>query len=183
LTITMEKSEITPVKQIAAVLYQSEAELEKAYTLMAKRFSGIDFKGEFFPFVESDYYGPEMGSGLMRGIISFEQLVDPGTLAASKLLARNLENQLRSEGGRTVNIDIGFLDMFKIVLASFKSRSNKIYLSDGVWADWLMYFEGGDFKTFLWSFPDFKSGIYDTALKSIRNRYKSQLKEERQPKD
>jgi hypothetical protein len=175
------KSDITPVKLIAAVLYQSEAELEKAYAMLEKRFSAIDFKGDYFPFVESDYYGPEMGSGLMRGIISFESLVNPGTLAAAKIQARELENELRKEGGRTVNIDIGLLDMFKVVLASFKSRSNKIYLSDGVWADWLMYFESGEFKTFLWSFPDFKSGIYDPALKAIRNRLKAQLKQERTP--
>ncbi len=173
------KSDITPVKLIAAILYQSESEVEKAYAMLEARFSTIDFKGDFFPFVESDYYGPEMGNGLVRGIISFERLVDPGTLATAKLQARDLENELRKEGGRTVNIDIGFLDMFKVVLASFKSRSNKIYLSDGVWADWLMYFEGGEFKTFLWSFPDFKSGIYDPALKAIRNRLKAQLKQER----
>ncbi|NQU64722.1 MAG: DUF4416 family protein [SAR324 cluster bacterium] len=175
----MEKFDNAPVKQIAAVLYPSETALEKATSRMEAVFSTIDFKGEFFPFVESAYYEPEMGSGLMRGIISFEQLVDPGTLASSKLQARNLENELRTEKGRTVNIDIGYLDLFKVALASFKSRSNKIYLSDGVWADWLMYFEGGDYKTFLWSFPDFKSGIYDAALKSIRNRYKTQLKEEK----
>jgi hypothetical protein len=175
------KSDITPVKLIAAVLYQSETELEKAYGMLEKCFSAIDFKGEYFPFVESDYYSPEMGSGLVRGIISFEQLVDPGTLTTAKIQARDLENELRKEGDRTVNIDIGFLDLFKVVLASFKSRSNKIYLSDGVWADWLMYFEGGDFKTFLWSFPDFKSGIYDPALKAIRNRLKAQLKQARAP--
>lgn len=171
----------TPVKQIAALLYQSATALEKATPILEAVFSAIDFKGEFFPFVESDYYGPEMGHELVRGIISFEQLVDPGTLASSKLQARNLENELRAESGRTVNIDIGYLDLFKVVLASFKSRSNKIYLSDGVWADWLMYFEGGCFKTFPWCFPDFKSGIYDTALNSIRNKYKKQLKIEKRP--
>lgn len=172
----MDMADIPPVKLIAAVLYQSEKALEKAYGIMAETFSTIDFKGDCLPFVESDYYGPEMGSDLLRGIISFERLVNPGSLASLKLQARALEDRLRNAEGRTVNIDIGYLDMFKVVLASFKARSNKIYLSDGVWADWIMYFESGEYQTFLWSFPDFKSGIYDPALKSIRNRYKTQLK-------
>lgn len=172
----MSATEITPVKLIAAVLHHPEADLDRAYGLMEEAFSPIDFKGQFFPFVESDYYGPEMGEGLLRGMVSFEALVNPGTLAAAKVRTRELEDTLRLEGGRTVNIDIGYLDLFKVVLASFKGRSNKIYLSDGVWADWIMHFEAGEFKTFVWSFPDFKSGIYDPALKNIRSRYKIQLR-------
>ncbi len=172
----MKSGEITPVKLIAAVLHHPDADLEMASEMMEDAFSPIDVKGEFFPFVESDYYGPEMGDGLVRGIVSFEDLVAPGGLAAAKLKARKLEDTLRLEGGRTVNIDIGYLDMFKVVLASFKGRSNKIYLSEGVWADWIMHFEGGEFKAFVWSFPDFKSGIYDVALKKIRTRYKTQLR-------
>jgi uncharacterized protein DUF4416 len=172
----MNTLEIKPVKLIAAVLYHPEADLETAYQMMADGFSDLDFKGSFFPFVESDYYGPEMGEGLLRGVVSFEELVSPGSLAEAKLKTRELEDKLRQAGGRTVNIDIGYLDMFKVVLASFKGRSNKIYLSDGVWADWIMHFEGGKFKAFFWTFPDFKSGIYDPALMNIRERYKKQLR-------
>lgn len=173
---TVGKNEITPVKQFAAVLYHPEVDLERVYEMMEGVFSPIDYKGEYFPFVESDYYASEMGEGLLRGIVSFRNLVGPGELAAAKIRARELEDTLRQEGGRTVNIDIGYLDMFKVVLASFKGRSNKIYLSDEVWADWIMYFESGEFKTFFWSFPDFKSGIYDNSLKDIRSNYKIQLR-------
>ncbi len=88
-----------------------------------------------------------------------------------------MEDNLSENGNRKINIDVGYLDMFKVVLASFKGRSNKIYMSEGVWADMILYFEGGDYKSFKWGFPDFKSGIYDNDLKEIRTAYKVQLRD------
>jgi len=170
----MSAHDLVPVKLIAAILHHPAVDLQQACQLMEKAFSPIDVTGRFFPFVSSDYYAPEMGEGLVKGIVSFRELVSPGDLAASKIRARDLEDLLRRKGGRTVNIDVGYLDMFKVVLASFKGRSNKIYLSDGVWADWIMRFESGAFKAFSWTFPDFKSGIYDPDLKTIRSTYKAQ---------
>jgi len=171
--------DIAPVKLIAAVLYRREEALAEALEQAVALFSTIDYRGEFFPFRESDYYVPEMGPGLQRGLIAFEKLVHPGFLAPAKRLTRDLENRLAIDGKRQVNIDIGYLDLFKVVLASFKGRTNKIYLSDGVWAAMVLYFEKGGFHPFLWSFPDFKSGIYDPSLQTIRSTYKSQLQRDK----
>ncbi len=169
-------NDLEQVKQLAAILYQQEEELKAAIPLLESTFSGIDFSGDFFPFIETDYYEEEMGAELKRGIISFEKLVHPGELAGSKLAAKGIEDGFRQQGNRQVNIDIGYMDMFKVVLASFKGRSNKIYLSDGIWADPILFFEQGEYKTFNWGFPDFKSGIYNADFKKIRSLYKQQLK-------
>lgn len=172
----MESSEITLVKQVAAILYQEKEDFDNVLPVLKETFSEVDYIGEFYSFVETDYYEMEMGAGLKRGIISFSGLVHPETLVKSKHLARRLEDNLRKNGNRKINIDVGYLDLFKVVLASFKGRSNKIYMSDGVWADMILYFEGGDYKSFIWGFPDFKSGIYDNDLKEIRTAYKLQLR-------
>ncbi len=168
--------DITNVKQVAAILYQDREDYEGILPELTTLYSPIDYQGEFFPFVETDYYESEMGKGLHRGMVSFKKLVHPEQLAASKVKAREFEDTLRKNGNRRINVDIGYMDMFKVVLASFKGRSNKIYLSAGVWADMIMYFEEGDYKTFMWGFPDFKSGIYNRDLINIRNLYKTQLK-------
>lgn len=168
--------DIKNVKQVAAILYQDRKDFEAVVPELTKLYSRIDYQGEFFPFVETDYYESEMGKGLHRGMISFEKLIHPDQLTASKIKSREFENTLRENGNRRINVDIGYMDMFKVVLASFKGRSNKIYLSDGVWADMIMYFEEGDYKTFMWGFPDFKSGIYNSDLVKIRNLYKTQLR-------
>ena len=170
-------NDIIHVKLIAAVLYQNRADYQQVVPELIQAFSPLDYQGTFFPFVETDYYEEEMGVNLQRGIVSFAELVHPGVLAEAKLTARRLEDKLRFDGKRRINIDIGYLDMFKVVLASFKGRSNKIYLSDDVWADMILFYEEGTFKTFMWGFPDFKSGIYNADFKKIRNIYKEQLKE------
>ncbi len=167
------------VKLLAAVLYQDRQNLDDALDLLSETFSTTDFHGDFFPFAESDYYEPEMGTDLKRLVVSFEQLVQPDFLVESKLRSRDLERKLSRGDKRRVNIDMGYLDLFKIVLASFKGRGNKIYMSDGVWADMVLYFENGQFRTFLWGFPDFNSGIYDDSFLQIRDIYKTQLKRER----
>jgi len=172
----METSDITPVKPIAAILYQKKEVFEEAIPLLEDTFSSVSYTGSFFPFVETNYYEPEMGAGLQRGIIAFNDLVHPGDLVSLKLAAKKLETRLSDQGNRCINIDIGFLDIFKVVLASFKGRSNKIYLAKGVWADMILYFEEGQYKSFMWGFPDFKSSIYNEDLIKIRNHYKAQLK-------
>ena len=173
----MKSLPLEPVKQIAAVLYRSEDDLEYALKLLSASFSPVDYRGASFPFVHSHYYEEEMGSGLQRLMISFERLVSPGCLAAAKHSAKKLEEQLARNGNRTVNLDIGYLDLFKLILASYKGRGNKIYVGDWIWADMILYFEKGDFQPFLWSFPDFKSGIYHNDLREIRSIYRRQLKE------
>ncbi len=171
--------EITSVKLIAAILYRKEEEYKQLRPYLTDTFSAVDYQGKFLPFVETDYYESEMGKGLVRGMISFEQLVHPECLARVKHQARDLENRFSIHDNRSVNIDIGYMDMFKVVLASFKGRSNKIYLSDGVWADMILHYESGVYKSFMWGFPDFKSGIYNADLMEIRSIYKKQLKLER----
>lgn len=172
-----EKTE--KVKLVAAVLYQNKEDLDEVFTLLEKTFSPIDHVGDFFPFDTTDYYEPEMGAHLQRGIISFTELVHPGFLAESKKITKGLEKKLSIDNKRKINIDIGYLDLFKVVLASYKVRSNKIYLSDGIWADMILYFDSGDYKTFSWGFPDFKSGIYNPAFGEIRTVYKLQLRKEK----
>ncbi|MBI4081773.1 MAG: DUF4416 family protein [Candidatus Lambdaproteobacteria bacterium] len=169
------RPEPPPVKLLAAILYREEARLEAALRLLQQRFSLVDLRGAAHPFELTDYYRAEMGGGLTRTLVSFEALVDPGELAGYKRAAAGIEDALRLGGKRTVNIDIGYLDACKLVLASFKGRGNKVYLGRGVWADLTLMYEKGRFQPLPWSFPDFRQRRYDAELLRIRRRYKAQL--------
>jgi hypothetical protein len=105
-----------------------------------------DFIGEPRPFDMTDYYEDEMGPGLSRVIVSFSKIGEAPALVDVKLSVDRLEEKLSGETGRTVNIDPGYIDYFKAVLASFKEGPQKIYLGRGVYADPVLMFEDGEWR-------------------------------------
>jgi hypothetical protein len=137
----------------------------------------IDFTGVDHPFDMTDYYKKEMGPGLKRRLVAFLRLVNPDSLAAAKHICNEIEDRLAGSNGRLINLDIGYLDHNKIVLASFKGAGQKIYLTDGVWADLVGRYRAGRYSPFEWTFPDFKDGRYDQELMRIRQAYLVQLRE------
>ncbi|HMO34611.1 MAG TPA: DUF4416 family protein, partial [Gemmatales bacterium] len=83
------------------------------------------------------------------------------------------------DGRRNANLDVGYLDHNKIVLASMKGLGQKIYLGHGVYADMVARYKHGRYQPFEWSFPDFKDGRYDLDWLAIRQKYLEQLKLEK----
>jgi hypothetical protein len=172
----MHEEKTPRVKLLAAILYREGAPLAQCLDMLQARFSSLDFQGEDHPFTQTAYYQPEMGDGLMRRLVSFTHLVEPAALVQAKHAAREIEQALSIDGQRRVNVDMGYLDLFKLVLASVKGRGNKLYLSDGVWADMTLLYERGEFRPLPWSFPDFAAGTYNEDLRAIRGLLKAQHK-------
>jgi hypothetical protein len=117
-----------------------------------------------------------MGKPIFRLFYSHQPLIYPNEIARIKLETNEIEESLAISGNRKVNLDPGYLDYDKFVLASAKYNGQKIYLDQGIYADLTLHYERGDFLPFPWSFPDFKSGIYNSAFLMIRARYKGQLR-------
>ena len=168
---------VPPVKLVIAVLFREDALLDRALIELTGLFSRPDYIGAVHPFEKTRYYEPEMGTGLKRVVASFTSLIDPASLVAIKWQTAALEEVFREGAGRRVNIDPGYLDFFKVVLASFKGSGHKIYLGRGVWADPTVYYKHGRFRCFEWSFPDFKAGFYDKDLLTIRRGFKRQRRD------
>lgn len=173
----------TPVKFIIALLRQgSETPLsDNIVAALNHHWGPIDFQGSLHPFDQTNYYQKEMGNNLHRQLIAFQELRTPEELASAKLKCIEIEASFSVSTGRTVNLDIGYLDHNKIVLASVKGLSQKIYLSQGVYADLVARYSHGRYQPFEWTFPDFKAGRYDADLSAIRLRYLEQLSELRRP--
>ena len=165
-----------PVKLVVAALYSDENRLAVARERLVQQFGSIDFTSVPFPFEVTDYYVPEMGAPIIRIFYAFEKLASPGELARIKLTTNAIEDELATDGQRQVNLDPGYLDPDKFVLASAKYNGQKIYLSDGIWADLTLHYEKGHFSAYPWSFPDFRSGEYEKAFLRMREIYKGQLK-------
>jgi hypothetical protein len=166
--------EAAPVKYIAAVLSGGEAGIPEALLAAVEEILGpVDYRSDLHPFTMTDYYEDEMGPGLARTIVSFERLRPATELVRIKLATAEIERAFEHEGRRRVNVDPGYIDFFKLVLASFKEAPQKIYLGGGVWADPVMMYQDGAPRELPWTFPDFKAGIYTRDLMAIRRLYKS----------
>jgi hypothetical protein len=167
--------EADPVKLIVAVLWADNEALGNAVRRMEEYWGEVDFSGLDHVFNSTDYYEPEMGSKLNRRLISFLQLTPSDHLSRAKHISNDIENTLAENNKRQVNLDVGYLDHNKIVLASFKGAGQKIYLGNSVWADFIARYRGGRYQPFDWTFPDFKDGRYDLELCKIRNIYRKQI--------
>lgn len=172
----MKPAEPTPVKLVCGLLF-SDAELaERALQLLVTSYGRIDYKSPLYPFEITDYYVAEMGSPIYRQFISVQDLIHPGRLADIKIACNKIEEALAVAGKRKVNLDPGYMDYDKFVLASAKYNSQKIYLDQGIYADPTMRYEHGQYVAAPYAFPDFKSGQYQDAFLQIRAKFKGQLR-------
>jgi hypothetical protein len=171
-----------PVKYFVALLWADAAALPEVYARLVERFGAIDFEGPDRAFDLTNYYETEMGTVLLRRLVAFESLRGPEELVEAKLACNAIEDALATPQGRRVNLDAGYLDHNKIVLASAKGAGQKIYLHAGIYADLVARYAHGRYQPFPWTFPDFKDGRYDAELGAWRALYLRQLKDWRKKK-
>lgn len=162
------------VKLLVGVLWAAAGARDAALRRVQEAWGPIDFAGADHRFDVTSYYEPEMGAQLWRRLVAFERLVNPDVLAAAKLFSNEVEAALASQGQRAVNLDVGYLDHGKLVLASAKAAAQKIYVGDGIYADLIGRYKEGRYQPFEWTFPDFRDGRYDADLAAIRAAYLEQ---------
>ena len=165
-----------PVKLIASLLTGELDLLAGAREALSLAFGPIDFESELLPFDHTDYYAPEFGSGLQRQILTFARLVDPGDLPAIKCKTNDMELAMAPDGNRRVNIDPGYVSLGKMVLASTKNHAHRLYLGEGIYGEGTLTYQGGRFRAWPWTYPDYGSEHYCALFDGIRERYKAQLR-------
>lgn len=161
-------------KLIIGAIYSDPNWLLKAKTEMRKQSWEIQRQSQEFPFDLTDYYTPEMGTGLKRCFLSIKGLQSLVYSADWKLKTAEIEKKLSHKGKRRINLDPGYLDLSRVVLLSGKEGSHKIYLRDGVWADLVLLKDKGGYRNFPWTFPDLRNGCYDEFFLQVRAEFKSE---------
>jgi len=123
-----------------ATLYADAAVYDETCAKLEQRFGPIIMESPAMPWDYSEYYGREMGERLFRRFLFFETLIDEGMLAGVKLATNDMEQQLSVDGRRRINLDPGYISQAKVVLASTKDYSHRIYIGQGIYAEvTLMY--------------------------------------------
>jgi hypothetical protein len=165
-----------PVKLITGFIYNDPAVAAKAQAALAKKFGQIDFTSPEIPFTHTDYYTNEFGKGLKRKFFSFKKLIPPSRLAQIKISTNTLERKFAKNGLRCVNIDPGYLDLSKLVLASTKDYKHRIYLDKSIYAEITLFYQQNSFCGWDWTYPDYKTPEYIAVFNQIRGIYADQLK-------
>ena len=172
-----------PVKLFVALLSRREELFASVEQAMRALFGATDSTSGSLPWAVTDYYKKEMGSRLLRRFVSFAPLISPESLAGIKLKTQELEKgyQWREDGkkGRQVNIDPGYLDGGKIVLASTKGASHRIYLSAGIYGEVTLLYQGASFQPLTNTYPDYLWPETLSFFTGLRSLYLNQLKEAR----
>jgi len=139
-------------------------------------FGPIDYASEVLPFDQTTYYDQELGTPIQRQFISFESLIEQERLAQTKILTNSVEQALSQKGKRLANLDPGYLTASKVVLATTKDYRHRIYIGDGVYAEVTLYYQGGSFQPWPWTYPDYRTPQYLDIFTHIRDIYVAQLR-------
>jgi len=160
-----------PVKLIIGFIYEDEAIFIKARNKLSAKFGKIDFESGQIDFNYTDYYQAEMGHGLKRKFVSFRKLIPMQELYRIKLYTNRLEQKLAVSKSRRVNLDPGYLDSAKLVLASTKDYAHRIFLRKGIFAEVTLSFRDNTFSANDWTYPDYRSQEYIAIFNQIRKLY------------
>ncbi|MEW5898113.1 MAG: DUF4416 family protein [Bacillota bacterium] len=160
---------VSPVKLLAGLITADLSLLEAVKERLEKEWGPVDSESDVMDFTYTRYYEAEMGSPLYRRFLSFQKLIDPGTLAEKKVFTNSLESEFARAGGkRTVNIDPGYLAPAKLVLATTKDRSHRIYLGQGIYAEVTLLYYRGKFEPLPWTYPDYRTEAYREYFARVR---------------
>jgi hypothetical protein len=169
--ITKPKS----VKLFAGVMFTDEVLLSQCIENLEEKFGEVWIKSPVFEFDFTDYYKSEMGSDLRKVFLGFKKSINPDTLVEIKKFTNMLEEKRgSSESGRVkrrINIDPGYLDNNKVVLASTKYRSQRIYLNNGIYAEVSLLFKKGRCEPLPWTYPDLKTKLACSFFIKFKNLF------------
>lgn len=173
-----EASEPRLVKLICGQISARAELFDAALARLEQLYGRADIVSEVMNFDFTQYYDAEMGNPLLRRFVSFDRPTSPGILADVKCATNELEREFAAAGGgwaaRPINLDPGYIEPSKLVLASMKNFSHRIYLSRGVYGEVTLQWHKMQWQSLPWTFPDYASGRYFPFLTAARTRLREQ---------
>jgi len=134
-----------------------------------------------FEFRETQYYERTMGTGLRKVFFLCERLFDPSQLPGVKLQTNAWEQEYALTAGaeepRPLNLDPGYLTLAKLVLASTKDHSQRLYLAEGIYAEVTLYYSQRRWQAREWTYADYRRADYQEFFSQGREYLHARLRE------
>lgn len=145
-----------PALLFIGILYAKDPYFEQAKRVLIKLFGPLLMETLSFKWDYSDYYKEELGESIMRKFIFFEKLIIPDEIINIKLKTNDIEDLLSVNGKRRVNLDPGYLTKAKLVLATTKNYSHRIYLGKGIYGEVTLIYKDKTFKPHIFTYADYQ---------------------------
>ena len=166
-----------PAKLIFGLIYADKGMAQACWEELEAGYGTLDFLSAVVPFDYTGYYEQEMGIPLFRRWGTLARLIPPDQLVAVKLNAYVLENQWAVDGKRRINLDPGLLSAERLVLATGKNYTHRLYLGRGIYGDLTLIFSRGTFQPLPWTYPDYRDPEAIDMFNRLRERYLLQLRQ------
>lgn len=160
-------------KLIIGVIYHEKEILDRVMDILTAEFGEIDAVSEEFSFSEefSTYYDEEIGGEGFRRIYSFKELVDPARQADIKIRTNEIEAEFSLDGKRKINLDPGFINHGRLMLATTKETGFRVPLKDGIYTELTLFWARGGWQKFPWSYRDYQSERVHKFITEVRKSY------------
>ena len=174
-----------PAKLVISMITSENSLFSRYKEMLIKRFGEVDIESNSQPFNYTAYYKEEFGENLMQKLLSFSSLIRQDELAEIKTITNGLEKNNLGQNVKTniipckrkINLDPGYITLNKYIMASTKNGPSRIYLNQGIYAEIMLRFINKSFVSCEYTYPNYKTYEYINFLTSVRQKYKSQLKE------
>jgi hypothetical protein len=176
-----------PVLRFAGLLAGSREQLAAVRYELTQWYGRIEAESEVIPWEFTQYYEDQMGDNLLRQWVRFDTLFAPEHLAKCKLETNMAETLLARQFGdagkggakgvsRPINIDPGYVHKYKVVLATTKDHSHRVYLREGIYAEVTLHWGPNVWEPWPWTYADYKTPAATAFFDAARAAYLEKLK-------
>ncbi len=147
----------TPDKALffISTLFSDTAVFIAACDELEREFGNILMESPIWPWDYSGHYSGEMGSALCRRYLFFAVPIGQDEIATAKIKTNSIEQRFAESGRRRINLDPGYLTLAKVVLASTKDYSHRLYLGNGIFAELTLMYQQGRFAGTINTYRDY----------------------------
>ena len=168
-----------PVKLVVGVLAADHSCLQVAIEAIGKELGEVDLVSDVWPFDKTDYYREQTGPSILRQFAGIKELIDPGRLSEIKLQTNRLEEKLAGTLERPlprpVNLDPGIIEPSKLILATTKNYSHRIYIGNRIYAEVTLIYHKGTWRPIEHTYPDYRQECYFAFFNEVRSKLIQQL--------
>jgi len=175
-----EAERAEPAKLIVGGISGDRVAWGLARELLLERYGPLEFEAGPIAFDMTAYYEGEMGKGLFRWLVSFEQSVGQSEIAGIKHETNRLEAGIAAKRNwpvsRPVNLDPGYVTLGKLVLATTKDQAHRIAVGEDIYAEVTLRFTGGRFEPNPWTYADYRQESYLEFFAKVRESLRAELR-------